>query len=169
MNIEIIYMLLPVAFLLQAVERGLTFAKWALRHGERSCFRVPITELVVSAMDTLTARQFLVIAAVELLLVLAAEVCFVGYSLLLPMLLVLSAMCMHGLARIVWALLCRTYVPGLVTAVLLMPYYAFCMLNVAFRWSATELAIIAFTGFCLFFIVTAVETMVVEYVNSRRG
>lgn len=159
--------MLPVAFLLHAVERGLTFAKWALRHGERSCSRVPITELVVSAMDSLTARQFLVLAAAELLLVLAAEVCFVGYGLIMPMLLVLSALCMHGLARIVWALLCRTYVPGLVTAVLLMPYYAFCMLNVAFRWSFTELAIIAFTGFCIFFIVTAVEAMVVDYANTR--
>ncbi len=167
MNIEIIYMLLPVAFVLNAVERGLTFEKWVIRHGENACGRVPVTDLVISAMTSLTARQFWVLAAVEFLIVAVAEVCFVGYDLILPMLIAMCALCMRNLARILWALLCCTYVPGLVTAVLLMPYYAFCLINVALRWSVIDLALIAFSGFCLFFTVAAVEAMVVDYVNSR--
>ena len=116
-------LLLIVAFVLHDGEETLVIEHWQRKHGADIIRRFPKLKQRLSSLASITTRGFAIAAAEELAIILAAAVMlWVGVPYAFHTVVALFiAFVVHQVIHLVQALALRTYVPGLITNILLLP------------------------------------------------
>lgn len=139
---------LPLAFCLNAAEELLFFRRWRAAHGDDPEPAFPLFALQVSRLRKSGAGAFLAAAAEELLLLLAVTLCvLMQWSFALGLWsAVFMAFSAHLFARLFLALVLRSYVPGVVSSAVLLPYAAYGIYSIYLVMSQGRMAVLALAG-----------------------
>lgn len=145
MNIEILYIVLPLMIAVSGVEKSVTYKWWARNRGDRVLAARPQAAIAIEELKKLSVRGFALLVAEEVLLTLGLVAIFLD-GCLWPLLAVFCGFSLVHLGHILQTVIARSYVPGLVTSLLLMPYCFIGMANVAQRWSVLYLVVATVIG-----------------------
>lgn len=124
--LTVLYLVLPfpIAFLVHDLEETFVQRSWMERHREMLMRRFPRLRSLIEQLNSLSTKAFAIAAAEELLILLAAT-CYLlvdaPFALEVWAALFL-AFSVHLVVHIAQGLILRSYVPGLISAVLLLPY-----------------------------------------------
>lgn len=149
MNIEILYLMLPLVMLPHVAEEILTRRRWLIRRGHEVAERCPLARKTLLAADGLPGSGFAALAAAELAFTALAAAWFANGTLWL-LLAVFYAFALHLVAQLALAVAARGYVPGLVTALIAVPYCAAAIHNSVVRFGWGSNALLAAGGVLLF-------------------
>lgn len=114
----------PVVFLIHELEEVFKQHKWLQKHKESVVSRFPAAQKVMAHLERLNTKAFAVAVVEELLalLVVTAAVTVLGWYGVFLWMAVFIGFSVHLLVHIAQALVVKGYVPGLVSAIILLPY-----------------------------------------------
>lgn len=118
----LIYLSLPIVFLLHDVEETLLRRWWAERNTDSISSRFPFARPMLEHLRNMSTNSFCIIVAEELLLIILAAVCAIYGTTKVPLCALTWGFCIHLVVHIGQAVAVRSYVPGLITSLLLIPY-----------------------------------------------
>ena len=117
----------PVLFLIHDLEEVATQHRWMLRHQEQLSQRFPVLRRLVVHLSQLSTAAF-GIAALEELLIIVASVCYVllsgAYAMEIWAALFMT-FSFHLVVHVFQAVAVRGYVPGVVSALVFIPYVSY--------------------------------------------
>ena len=139
---------LPLVFVIHDAEEIIFCHRWMQRHRNRLEQRFPSAKGIIAHLAKLTHKAFAIAAAEELLVLLAAT----AYVLVdAPYckevwMAVFIVFATHLIVHLVQACAVRSYVPGLATSLILLPYAAYGIRSILLVMSALELAVWSILG-----------------------
>lgn len=140
----------PLVFLLHEVEEMIVQRRWMLRHQSQVVEKFPFTKGIMAHLARLNPVAFGIAVAEEILIVYLATLGFLCYGEELMMnwiwIAVVGAFSLHMLIHCAQAIALRTYVPGLVSAIALLPYCAYLMLSIAGIYPGGSILIATIAG-----------------------
>ena len=151
LSILILVLPLPLAFIVHDVEEVVFINGWMLRHRSGLVQRFPRMILLVDRLGGLGTKGFAVAAAEELLIILLATVYVLvqgPYAREIWAALFI-AFSVHLLVHIVQALVVRSYVPGLATSILLLPYAFYGIYSIWLAMSWLQIILLGLGGIVL--------------------
>ena len=147
-----IYLLLvlpfPPAFILHELEELMVQHRWMAAHRTSLIEGFPSMRSLIGRLSTLGTRAFSIAALEELVLLLLATAWMLvqGPLALQIWSALFMAFSFHLLVHIGVALVLRSYVPGLATSVLLLPFAAYGVWSIWLVMSAWEMVLWAVSG-----------------------
>ena len=131
----------PLAFLLHDAEEVAVQHRWMSRHKEALTARFPKMRRMVEHLSRLNTKAFAIAAAEELVvLLMAGTYVLIGGTYAMHIWSALfMAFSFHLLVHVCQAVAVRGYVPGLVSAILLLPYACFGMQSICNAMSGLEI------------------------------
>ena len=125
----------PLIFLIHEVEEMIVQRSWILRHQSHVVAKFPFTKGIMSHLARLNPVAFGIAVAEEYLIVFIATLGFLCYGEELMMnwiwIGVVGAFSLHLLIHCAQAIALRAYTPGLLSAIILLPYCCYVMLAIA--------------------------------------
>ena len=117
----------PLAFIVHDGEEILVQHQWILAHKERIIQKFPGATRIIVHLSSLSTKAFAVAVLEELiLLLLATAYVLIGGTYATELWIALfMAFSIHFVIHIAQGLLIRSYVPGLATSILMLPYAYF--------------------------------------------
>lgn len=132
--LAVLYLVLPfpMAFIIHDAEEVIVQHRWMTLHRAGLSERMPWLEPMIARLAQLDTRAFAVAALEELvvLLMVTAYVLIQGRYCLEVWAALFMAFSIHLVVHIGQALLVRGYVPGLITALLLLPFAGYGMWSI---------------------------------------
>ena len=161
--LSVLYLVLPLVgvFILHEAEELATASIWARNRHQRNLEASPQLKLFLGRLYGADKKE-LWVTAVEQLVVLAV---ITGYLLVggskseLVWIAAFLAYSVHSLLHIVRSLLVKGYFPGLVTAVLSLPFAAYGVYSISLAYPFTQIVSLALIGLSL----SALNLMIVKY------
>lgn len=151
LSILILVLPLPLAFIVHDVEEVVFINGWMLRHRSGLVQRFPKMESPLDRLSGLDARGIAIAAAEELLIILLATVYVLvqgPYAREIWVALFI-AFSVHLLVQLVQAAVIRSYVPGLVTSVILLPYAFYGLYSIWLAMSWLQIILLGLGGIVL--------------------
>ena len=146
MNIEILYLLFPLFALLHEVEELFTKKHWIAKNADPVIVRFPFLAGIVRLQKSTSNLRFLLMALEEIVIISACTVSFI-YGAQWPLYALFWGFSIHLLAHVVLAApLQHYYIPGLISAIFLIPYATAGIMNLIGRFSITENICLALGG-----------------------
>ena len=148
--LSILYLVLPfpIAFILHDAEEAIVQQRWMLSHRHVLENRFPRLQCLFKYLSALNTQSF-VIAAIEELVILILITCYVliqgNYCMEIWSALFI-AFSFHQIVHIMQAIILRSYVPGLITSVLLIPYSYLGIQSIWYAMSGVELLLWGIAG-----------------------
>ena len=165
MTPSLLALLLIVAFVLHDGEETLVMQRWQQRHSADIMRRFPRLKHRLSHLTSITTRGFAIAAAEEFVIIAAAAIMlFLGvpYAFYIVSALFI-AFVVHQAIHLVQALILRSYVPGLLTNILLLPATITGMVYIIQSLSATQIAVCSATGI----VVMAINLPFAHYIGRK--
>lgn len=138
--LSVLYLVLPFLgiFILHEAEVLFTAPRWMRRRGKELAERFPRFGNILGRLSGVDTPGFSVVAAEEVFVLLAVTLYLLGGGgfAVQIWLAAFLAYSVHILVRVVEAIVVKGYVPGLVTALLSLPFvwYGVHSASLAFRW-----------------------------------
>ena len=148
--LSILYLVLPfpLAFILHDAEEVIVQHRWMLSHRHIFEDKYPRLKPLFKYLSSLDTRSF-AIAAMEEFVILILCTCYVliqgDYCMEIWSALFI-AFSFHQIVHIMQAIILRSYVPGLITSVLLIPYSYLGIQSIWYAMSGVELMIWGIAG-----------------------
>lgn len=138
LSILLLVLPLPIAFIIHDLEEVLVINKWMLRNRDGLAARFPRMTPILDRLAGLGTRGFAIAASEELLILLLATAYLLAqlpYAREIWTALFL-AFSIHLLVHAAQAAIVRSYVPGFVTSILLLPYatYGIYSIHLVMNW-----------------------------------
>lgn len=151
--LSVLYLILPfpIAFIVHEAEEIGTFRRWLSSKGEGVKARLPKSAAVIDRLSSLDKAAFSVAALEELLLIILITLYLLSdlpyaseiwYTVFL-------AFALHLFIHIAQAIIVRGYVPGLVSAIILIPYICMGLSSISLVMPVYEMVILAVVGLAL--------------------
>lgn len=118
----VIYLSLPFVFLFHEIEEIAKRKRWARVNIDRIGGMYPSMRPMLVHLRDMSNKSFCIIVAEELLFISLAVISAIYGGFMAPLFALTWGFSIHLLVHIVQALAARSYVPGLATSVLLLPY-----------------------------------------------
>lgn len=148
--LSVLYLVLPFLgiFILHEAEVVITASGWTRRRGKELAERFPRFRNILGRLSGVDTPGFSVVAAEEVFVLLAVTLYLLGGGGFAGQIWLAAflAYSVHVLARVVEAIVVKGYVPGLVTALLSLPFvwYGVHSASLVFRW--WQMAALALAG-----------------------
>lgn len=157
---------LPIAFIIHSAEEVIVMRKWLKKHGEALESKFPRAKRLIAHLSQLPTRFYVLTATEEMgwILVATAYVLVGAPHANLLWTAVFMAFAIHLTIHIVKAIAMRSYIPGLATAVLLLPYVGFGFHSVWHAFSALEIIGCSIVGL----IAMVSNKVVIHWLAGRR-
>lgn len=140
------YISLPIAYILHDVEELLTRRRWEKRHYNDLVAKCPKFTSLFSAIKDLNQVKYTVVILEQLLFLVIAVIMAV-YSDPMPMCALFWGFAIHTvLQHLFLSVLFRSYYPGLISSVLLLPYFAYGIYMFLNMYSIVENIVMAICG-----------------------
>lgn len=144
----LIYIILPVVFLLHDAEELISRKKWEEKNSRKVVTLFPKVASLLSHLREMGSFRLTLIVLEQLLLIVFAVVLGIYVDPLL-MVAVFWGFILHLLVHLAESILCKMYVPGLATSILLIPYGALGIYDLSCQYSFLENLSLAVLGFTL--------------------
>lgn len=141
----LLFMLLPLAFLIHDAEEVAMRRSWMDRHADKVMLCFPWTKPMLKHLKAQSSRGFCFVVAEELLLIALSVVCMI-YISPLPIAALMWGFILHLFMHIAQAILLRSYVPGLTTSIILLPYAVLSARVLTLEFSAFTNLLLAVIG-----------------------
>lgn len=141
----LLFMLLPFVFLIHDAEEIAMRKNWMDRNADMVMLRFPWTKLMLSHLRTQSTRGFCLIVSEEFLLIVLGVACMI-YVSSLPIAALMWGFILHLFVHIAQAILLRSYVPGLTTSIVLLPYAVLSARVLTLEFSAFTNLLLAVIG-----------------------
>ena len=141
----LLFMLLPLVFLIHDAEEIAVRRRWMDRNADEVMLRFPWTKPMLSHLKAQSTRGFCLIVTEEFLLLVLGVVCMIYLSALLIAALMWGFI-LHLFVHIGQGILLRSYVPGLITSIILLPYSLLGIRVLTLEFSTLTNLILAVTG-----------------------
>lgn len=139
---------MPFLFLIHDLEEIFTYKYWMKKNAEHIITRFPKLHLIIKVLKEISIARFCVIAIEEFLLLSIATILFVyGYKQLL--FLLFWGFSLHLIVHIIQAAVLKSYVPGVVTSICMMPVLIMGMRSMILYFSVMENIVLAVSGLAL--------------------
>lgn len=148
--LSVLYLVLPFLgiFILHEAEVAITASGWMRRRGKELAERFPRFGNILGRLSGVDTAGFSVVAAEEVFVLLAVTLYLLGGGGFAGQIWLAAflAYSVHVLVRIAEAVVTKGYVPGLVTALLSLPFvwYGVHSASLVFRW--WQMAALALAG-----------------------
>ncbi len=165
MTPTLLALLLLGAFVLHDGEETLMMQRWQLRHSADIMRRFPRLKHRLSHLASITTRGFAIAAAEEFVIIAAAAIMlFLGvpYAFYIVSALFI-AFVVHQAIHLVQALALRTYVPGLITNILLLPATITGLMFIIHSHPLTVIAICSVCGIA----VMAINLRIAHHLGTK--
>lgn len=140
------YISLPIAYILHDVEELLTRRRWEKRHYNDLVAKCPKFTSLFSAIKDLNQFKYTIVI-LEQLLFLVIAVIMAAYADPTPMCALFWGFAIHTvLQHFFLSVLFRSYYPGLISSVLLLPYFAYGIYMLLNMYSIVENIVMAICG-----------------------
>lgn len=140
------YISLPIAYILHDVEELLTRRKWEKKHYNDLVAKCPKFTSLFSAIKDLNQVKYTVVILEQLLFLVIAVIMAV-YADPMPMCALFWGFAIHTvLQHIFSSIVFRAYFPGLISSVLLLPYFAYGISILLNMYSVFENIVMAICG-----------------------
>ena len=148
--LSILYLVLPLplAFILHDTEEAIVQHRWMLSHRYIFEDRYPRLKPLYKHLSSLDTQSF-VIAAMEEFVILILSTCYVliqGDYCMEIWSAIFIAFSFHLIVHIMQAIVLRSYVPGLITSVILIPYSYLGIQSIWYAMSGAELFLWGIAG-----------------------
>lgn len=141
----LLFMLLPLVFLIHDAEEIIVRRRWMDRNADEVMLRFPWSEPMLTHLKAQSTRGFCLIVAEEFLLLAFGVVCMI-YVSALPVAALMWGFILHLFVHIGQGILLRRYVPGLITSIILLPYILLGIRVLTLEFSAFTNLILAVAG-----------------------
>lgn len=146
MDTLIFYISLPILYILHDLEELLMRKSWEKKHYDEMLGRCPLFTSLVTTIKNLSQIKYTIVI-LEQFLFLVIVVVMAVYSDPMPMYALIWGFGIHSvLQHILAGLVFRIYFPGLVTSILLLPYFAYVYSELLNRYSVFENFVMAVCG-----------------------
>ncbi len=146
MDTLIFYISLPIVYILHDLEELLMRKRWEKEHFDEMLVKCPVFTSLVTTIKNLSQIKYTIVI-LEQLLFLIIVVIMAVYSDPVPMYALIWGFGIHSvLQHILAGIIFRTYFPGLVTSVLLLPYFLYVYSELLNRYSIFENIVMAVCG-----------------------
>ena len=146
MDTLIFYISLPILYILHDLEELLMRKSWEKKHYDEMLRRCPLFTSLVTTIKNLSQIKYTIVILEQFLFLIIVVVMAV-YSDPMPMYALIWGFGIHSvLQHILAALVFRIYFPGLVTSILLLPYFAYVYSELLNRYSIFENVVMAVCG-----------------------
>lgn len=140
------YISLPIAYILHDVEELLTRRRWEKKHYNDFVAKCPKFTSLFSAIKDLNQVKYTVVILEQLLFLVIAVIMAV-YADPMPMCALFWGFAIHTvLQHIFSSIVFRAYFPGLISSVLLLPYFAYGISILLNMYSVFENIVMAICG-----------------------
>lgn len=140
------YISLPIAYILHDVEELLTRRRWEKKHYNDLVAKCPKFTSLFSAIKDLNQVKYTIVILEQLLFLVIAVIMAV-YSDPTPMCALFWGFAIHTvLQHFFLSVLFRSYYPGLISSVLLLPYFAYGIYMFLNMYSIVENIVMAICG-----------------------
>ena len=142
---------LPLVFVIHDAEEIIFCHRWMQRHRNRLEQRFPSAKGIIAHLAKLTPKAFAIAAAEELLVLLAATAYVLvdaPYCKELWM-AVFIVFATHLIVHLVQACAVRSYVPGLATSLILLPYAAYGLFCISLAATTVQIILLGLAGWAL--------------------
>ncbi len=140
------YISLPIAYILHDVEELLTRRRWEKKHYNDLVAKCPKFTSLFSAIKDLNQFKYTIVI-LEQLLFLVIAVIMAAYADPTPMCALFWGFAIHTvLQHILLSVVFRAYFPGLISSVLLLPYFAYGIYMLLNMYSIVENIVMAICG-----------------------
>lgn len=140
------YISLPIAYILHDVEELLTRRRWEKKHYNDFVAKCPKFTSLFSAIKDLNQVKYTVVILEQLLFLVIAVIMAV-YADPMPMCALFWGFAIHTvLQHIFSSIVFRTYFPGMISSVLLLPYFAYGISILLNLYSVFENIVMAICG-----------------------
>ena len=141
-------LLFPLAFILHDAEEVIVQHRWMLSNRNKLENRFPKLKSIVNHLSTFDTPSFAIAAAEEFVIIMLATgyVLIQGRHSMEIWAALFLAFTFHQLIHILQGVMLRGYVPGLCTALLLLPYSYLGVKSIALAMHGVELMLWAFLG-----------------------
>lgn len=144
----LIYILLPVVYLIHDVEEIVTRRRWEFVNYDKAIALFPRLEGVLSHLRDLNQFRFVMIVVEQLVLLVGAVILGIYVDPIL-MVAIFWGFVIHLFVHIAEAIAFKAYVPGVATAILLIPYSVIGIYDLSGQYSLLENIGLAILGFVL--------------------
>ncbi len=140
------YISLPIAYILHDVEELLTRRRWEKKHYNDFVAKCPKFTSLFSAIKEMNQVKYTIVI-LEQLLFLVITVIMAIYSDPMPMYALFWGFAIHTvLQHLMSSIIFRSYFPGLISSLLLLPYFAYGIYNLLNMYSVVENIMMAICG-----------------------
>lgn len=140
------YISLPIAYILHDVEELLTRRRWEKKHYNDFVAKCPKFTSLFSAIKEMNQVKYTIVI-LEQLLFLVITVIMAIYSDPMPMYALFWGFAIHTvLQHLMSSIIFRSYFPGLISSLLLLPYFAYGIYNLLNMYSVVENIVMAICG-----------------------
>ncbi|WP_414630812.1 HXXEE domain-containing protein [Bacteroides sp. UBA939] len=148
MSIVLLYILLPLVFLIHDLEE-IVMRMHCMPHIVRLVSsRFPRITPIIRHLQNISTRNFIIIIIEEFLLIIVALAVFL-YDIPYPLLALFWGFSIHLFVHIAQAIVIRRYVPGLITSLLFLPYCAMGGVHLIQRYGLDLNMLLAVIGFAI--------------------
>ena len=141
----------PLAFIIHDAEEIVVQNRWLLSHKDRILSRLPWSHQLIQHLEKLSPQSFAIAAIEELIIILGSciYVVFQGPYAIELCIALFMAFGVHLIIHIAQAIVVRSYVPGLISVISLLPYTAWMVWNLSASISLYHLSILTIIGIVL--------------------
>lgn len=140
------YISLPIVYIIHDVEELLTRGRWEKKHYNDLVAKCPKFTSLFSAIKDLNQFKYTIVI-LEQLLFLVIAVIMAAYADPTPMCALFWGFAIHTvLQHILSSVVFRAYFPGLISSVLLLPYFAYGIYMLLNMYSIVENIVMAICG-----------------------
>ena len=158
-----IFILTPFLFLIHDLEEIFTQKYWMKANAERIMTRFPKLHVIVMALKEISIAGFCVIVIEEFLLLSVATILFMyGYKQLL--FLLFWGFSLHLIIHIIQAVALKSYVPGVVTSICMIPVVIIGVRSMILHFSVIENTALAVSGLAL----VALNLLLMHWIVRRK-
>ena len=148
----LLYLSLPLVFLLHEVEKSISRRKWAAKKYDRIVAKFPSTKEIMDIFRNMSDRNLMIIVIEETIVLCIAVILAIygGLNMNTPYAYPLIALTwgfgIHLIFHLLQSAFLTIYTPGMFTSVVLMPYFFLTAADMSVQFSLTENLIFAFVG-----------------------
>ncbi len=137
----VLYLLFILAFIIHDGEEIAMEHKWLLAHGDALCEKHPKLRRMLNHLRQMNAKAFAIAVLEELILLVAITVYVIwgGPYAIELWTAVFIAFSIHLIVHIGQSIVVRSYVPGLLTSILLLPFSYLGMQSICNTFSSIQL------------------------------
>lgn len=146
MNLIVVIFLLPVFFIIHELEEIAMIRKWIVRNSRELYCRFPKLSGIIGWMERVNTRSVAIIAAEELVIVLACTFTSAYTGNITAWYCCMAAFGIHLVVHLIQFIVWRNYIPAIITSLACLPYCIFALTCISDLLTPEELVLYAAVG-----------------------